>query len=595
MDIGRNDPCHCGSGKKYKKCCMKKETSLEAIRHEELEKLQVELMEFASANFSRQMDEAVKEKMGKLDRDEHQNVYGALLVWAVFSVSFVHGRVIEAFVQKKQKEEVRPSTLSQLEQWTEAAPSFSVIENILDDEWFTVRDIFSNEEKKVKVTQGASSFEEGGLLLGYLLPYGEYHSYYLMQLEFEKNQTAHNTELTLDLFKESEFIDPKAFMEDNYPEMIISMLTEPEEKKAESEKELVWDNMNYELSVRLLEEKLTAGDYLEDIESLKVRKLAVQLMHSYFHRLNPTIKKHEIYAAAMHYFIEKHIHKTGLTQKALAEMYGVSASSLSKLYREIKGEMEQNLQDLQHETSSHHASARDQAHKLIFQAMESDPAKRLKLAEEAIKIYPYHPDAYSILGEAEKDFKKQLQFFKKGVEAGETDLGKDYFKQNKGMFWGLTETRPYMRAKFNYAVLEAAAGNLEIAIMQCEELLALDENDNQGVRNTLFVMYMDLGMYKQAEKLMEKYDESHMASGAYNRVLLEFALNGVTSILKQLVNQAREINPFVFDYLTGKKRLPAPPDFFGIGDQNEAVQYVYENEYIWLKNPKLIEWVKINS
>ena len=22
IDIGRNDPCHCGSGKKYKKCCL---------------------------------------------------------------------------------------------------------------------------------------------------------------------------------------------------------------------------------------------------------------------------------------------------------------------------------------------------------------------------------------------------------------------------------------------------------------------------------------------------------------------------------------------------------------------------------------------
>jgi len=25
MDIGRNDPCHCGSGKKYKKCCLEKD------------------------------------------------------------------------------------------------------------------------------------------------------------------------------------------------------------------------------------------------------------------------------------------------------------------------------------------------------------------------------------------------------------------------------------------------------------------------------------------------------------------------------------------------------------------------------------------
>jgi tetratricopeptide (TPR) repeat protein len=30
---GRNDPCHCGSGKKYKKCCQPKE---EAAEHEQL-------------------------------------------------------------------------------------------------------------------------------------------------------------------------------------------------------------------------------------------------------------------------------------------------------------------------------------------------------------------------------------------------------------------------------------------------------------------------------------------------------------------------------------------------------------------------------
>jgi hypothetical protein len=33
--IGRNDPCHCGSGKKYKKCCLEKdiEEAREAKRY----------------------------------------------------------------------------------------------------------------------------------------------------------------------------------------------------------------------------------------------------------------------------------------------------------------------------------------------------------------------------------------------------------------------------------------------------------------------------------------------------------------------------------------------------------------------------------
>ena len=30
MKTGRNDPCHCGSGKKYKKCCLKKEHEAQA-------------------------------------------------------------------------------------------------------------------------------------------------------------------------------------------------------------------------------------------------------------------------------------------------------------------------------------------------------------------------------------------------------------------------------------------------------------------------------------------------------------------------------------------------------------------------------------
>ena len=35
VTVGRNDPCHCGSGKKYKKCHEEKD---EAARHQVLEK-----------------------------------------------------------------------------------------------------------------------------------------------------------------------------------------------------------------------------------------------------------------------------------------------------------------------------------------------------------------------------------------------------------------------------------------------------------------------------------------------------------------------------------------------------------------------------
>lgn len=46
-DIGRNDPCPCGSGKKYKRCCLEKETRVKSPPEKKLrEKLMASLMEF---------------------------------------------------------------------------------------------------------------------------------------------------------------------------------------------------------------------------------------------------------------------------------------------------------------------------------------------------------------------------------------------------------------------------------------------------------------------------------------------------------------------------------------------------------------------
>lgn len=44
MQVGRNDPCHCGSGLKYKKCCLPKEETRRLIRVNQLS--QTELKDF---------------------------------------------------------------------------------------------------------------------------------------------------------------------------------------------------------------------------------------------------------------------------------------------------------------------------------------------------------------------------------------------------------------------------------------------------------------------------------------------------------------------------------------------------------------------
>ena len=39
-----------------------------------------------------------------------------------------------------------------------------------------------------------------------------------------------------------------------------------------------------------------------------------------------------------------------------------------------------------------------------------------------------------------------IEHMRRIVETGQRTLGEQFFKENRGHFWGILETRPYMRA-----------------------------------------------------------------------------------------------------------------------------------------------------
>jgi hypothetical protein len=51
MELGRNEPCHCGSGKKYKKCHLEKD---EAGNRKEREKAALNAVKVAAAEASKE-------------------------------------------------------------------------------------------------------------------------------------------------------------------------------------------------------------------------------------------------------------------------------------------------------------------------------------------------------------------------------------------------------------------------------------------------------------------------------------------------------------------------------------------------------------
>src|SRR5262249_29892832 len=89
-----------------------------------------------------------------------------------------------------------------------------------------------------------------------------------------------------------------------------------------------------------------------------------------------------------------------------------------------------------------------QAQQLLLQAFEQDdPQGRTERARQALALWPDCADAYVLLAENAQSRKEALRLYEQGVAAGERALGPEAFEQEAGHFWGLLQTRPYMRAR----------------------------------------------------------------------------------------------------------------------------------------------------
>src|SRR5690625_1611255 len=406
-----------------------------------------------------------------------------------------------------------------------------------------------------------------------------------------------------------------------------------------------------EMVANLYEEKVDLlGDYIPDL-----KETGTIMWNVFCAKEAPLFRKPQVYAAALHYFIDRNVPGLGFyTQKELAEIYRVSAASLSRAYRKIEYgldeelaemeakmgelldapedgmdigddsfpfnpmEMEKSMREItraleekdfasEEEMNDYinqllndpdagpqqELSAEEQAEEMIYEAVNADGGKRVRLAKKALELDPLCVDAFNILGEEAPGADQSLNYLAEGMEAGEQKLGKRYFKENEGMFWGLIETRPYMRARFNYALQLAGIGKTAESIKHYERLLQLNDNDNQGVRDVLFATYLEVGRYQKAKELLDKYPDNVTARGTYNAVLLEYHTNGFSAKLDELLKHAKKTNPYVIDYLVKKRHLPmTAPMGFQLGSKEEAMIYALETIDLWNKDKALMDRLK---
>jgi tetratricopeptide (TPR) repeat protein len=236
------------------------------------------------------------------------------------------------------------------------------------------------------------------------------------------------------------------------------------------------------------------------------------------------------------------------------------------------------------------------AQDLIYDAWESSKRWRVKLARKALEISEDCADAYVLLAEeTARSLEEAKSLYEKGVTAGERALGRQMFRDDVGHFWGILETRPYMRARAGLAQSLWMLGKRQEAIDHYSDMLRLNPNDNQGIRYILAQCLLEIGADEDLEKLLGQYPWDAAASWLYIRALWVFGREGESKRAKAFLKQALKVNPFVPSYLLGKKKIPKRlPEYIGWGDDREAVAYAAESIDTWRKTQGALDWLTRN-
>ena len=239
-----------------------------------------------------------------------------------------------------------------------------------------------------------------------------------------------------------------------------------------------------------------------------------------------------------------------------------------------------------------------EAQELVYDAWDAANRRtRVSLARRALKISPLCADAYVLLAEeSARSLQETRDLYARGVEAGELALGPRCFKQDVGHFWGLLETRPYMRARCGLARTLWAAGEWDAAIAHYRELLRLNPNDNQGIRDLLAACLLAIGDDAGLARLLQHYAEDAGTTWCYTKTLLSFRTGGDGKPARARLAEALESNAHVPAYLAGDKKVPrALPAYVTSGGEDEAAEYARAYGMAWKATPGAVEWLVLAS
>ena len=225
----------------------------------------------------------------------------------------------------------------------------------------------------------------------------------------------------------------------------------------------------------------------------------------------------------------------------------------------------------------------DEAYELLEEAENAKTMKEAKrLAKKAFETSDACFDAKLFLADIEENSLKSNKILDEGLKFEKKRLEEEgYFdKENIGSFYGIFETRPYIRGLYTKASNLCNDGKYKRAIEVCKEILKLNENDNTGSRYLLMALYAIIEDEKSMLDLYKKYKENNLEM-LFPMFVLYYKKEDDVKARKYL-DMINKGNKHFIKFFKGTMKLEedSMPGYYSRGNASEV--FMYMREYFFL-------------
>lgn len=238
-------------------------------------------------------------------------------------------------------------------------------------------------------------------------------------------------------------------------------------------------------------------------------------------------------------------------------------------------------------------SPKFKSNELLEEAFEAETInKALKLAKQALEIYPNNLDAEAFIIENEKSLIKRLKKYDELLVKATKLLEEEnmFDEENIGAFWGILETRPYMRIRYNRLLLLKELGRFTEVIKEGEDMIRLCSVENLGVRHILLGAYCILEKFEECEAFYKKCVDRSAYMTLPMAVM--YFKKGDYKKSKQFLKKTDEENVFVLDFLLeGLEYETSETGYYSYGSEEEAFFILHDFLYLVASNPLFLEFV----